>query len=132
MTEPKKRGRPAGSKNKPKVVSLYASQIEFAKKFGITPEQLAKEKIKMERKPRKPRKPKINWEKLARELQSALRDEIGSSTKLQDENKNLKLQLDAEKLITSDLTRETNRQRDNMLEMRGIIHYLEGKLENEY
>lgn len=132
MTEPKKRGRPAGSKNKPKVVSLYASQIEFAKKFGITPEQLAKEKIKMERKHRKPRKPEINWEKLARELQSALRDEIGSSTKLQDENKNLKLQLDAEKLITSDLTRETNRQRDNMLEMRGIIHYLEGKLENEY
>lgn len=91
MTEPKKRGRPVGSKNQ-----------------------------------------KLDWERLARELQNALRDEIGSSTKLQDENKNLKLQLEAEKLITADLTRETNRQRDNMLEMRGIIHYLEGKLENEY
>lgn len=91
MSEPKKRGRPAGSKNQ-----------------------------------------KIDWQRLARELQAALRDEISLSTKLTDENKTLKLQLEAEKLITTDLNRETKRQRDNMLEMRGIIHYLEGKLENEY
>ena len=84
----------------------------------------------------RPAKPKnvksIDWEKLARELQTALRDEINLNNNLSQENKSLKLQLEAEKLLTADLTRETNRQRDNMLEMRGIIHYLEGKLENEY
>ena len=88
----KKRGRPAGSKNKVN----------------------------------------IDWERLARDLQAALKDEISETTKLTNEISSLKVQLDAEKLLTADLTRETNRQRDNMLEMRGIIHYLEGKIENEY
>ena len=65
--------RPKGSKNKPKTTTLNAVELQMAKKMGKTPEQLAKEKIKVMR---KPRTPKVDWETLAKRLQQALASEI--------------------------------------------------------
>lgn len=66
---------------KPKKIMLTKTEVDFAAKIGVTPQQLAIEKLKLQRKPRKPRATKINWEKLAKELQTALRDEIVENQK---------------------------------------------------
>jgi hypothetical protein len=66
---------------KPKRVMLTKTEVDFAAKLGVTPQQLAVEKIKLQRKPRKPRATKVNWERLARNLQTALRDEIVENQK---------------------------------------------------
>ena len=66
---------------KPKRVMLTKTEVDFAAKLGVTPQQLAVEKIKLQRKPRKPRETKVNWERLARNLQTALRDEIVENQK---------------------------------------------------
>lgn len=49
----KKRGRPVGSKNKPKKIILSRTEVDLASKLGVTPVQLAKEKLKLTKK-RKP------------------------------------------------------------------------------
>jgi hypothetical protein len=66
---------------KPKRVTLTKTEVDFAAKLGVTPKQLAVEKVKLQRKPRKPRAAKINWEGLAKNLQAALRDEIVENQK---------------------------------------------------
>lgn len=87
-------GRPAGSKNKPKVIKMLDLQVKEGKK-----------------KVRKPRavKPKIDWEVLAKQLQQALAKEI-------QENDKLKAELS-----------QANRA---LVQMSGIIQYLEGKRGN--
>ena len=66
---------------KPKRVMLTKTEVDFATKLGVTPQQLAVEKVKLQRKPRKPRAAKVNWEGLAKNLQAALRDEIVENQK---------------------------------------------------
>ena len=68
-------GRPAGSKNKPKRVLLNRAQVELAQREGIKLEQLAEDIKKSQRKPRAV-KVKVDWEKLAKNLQAALASEI--------------------------------------------------------
>ena len=72
---------------RPKRVMLTKTEVNLAAKLGVTPQQLAVEKIKLQRKPRKPRIPKVDWEKLAKNLQQALAAEI-------KENDSLKKELD--------------------------------------
>ena len=46
----KRRGRPAGSKNKPKKVVITATQAELAEKLGVPVAEYAKEVVKLKRK----------------------------------------------------------------------------------
>jgi len=73
----KKRGRPVGSKNKPKVktIRLTNSQVVLANKMGVPIEKYAQAQAALSKKPRKQTK-KVNWERLAKQLQTALNDEI--------------------------------------------------------
>ena len=82
-TPPKKRmGRPVGSKNKPKQVQLTANQAALADRLGITKEVVAQQLA--ERKRAAARKPKVDWEKLARQLQEALESQIKDNTALDE------------------------------------------------
>ena len=98
-------GRPAGSKNKPKRVLLNRAQVELAQREGIKLEQLAEDIKKSQRKPRAV-KIKVDWEKLAKNLQVALASEI-------KENDELK--------------KEIERLRISVIKMGGVIEFLEIK-----
>lgn len=98
-------GRPAGSKNKPKRVLLNRAQVELAQREGIKLEKLAEDIKKSQRKPRAV-KVKVDWEKLAKNLQAALASEI-------KENDGLK--------------KEIERLRISIIKMGGVIEFLEIK-----
>ena len=98
----KKRGRPVGSKNKPKVktVRLTQTQVDLCKKMGVTPAQYAKSLIKIEKQEkaalaRKKRAlvKKVNWELLAKQLQTALNDEFLENKGLSERINNLNYQV---------------------------------------
>ena len=98
----KKRGRPLGSKNKPKVktVRITKTQLELCKKMGVTPVQYARSLIKIEKQQktalaRKKRASvkKINWELLTKQLQTALNDEIRENQGLSERIDNLNYQV---------------------------------------
>jgi len=86
----KKRGRPAGSKNKPKKIRILKVEADFARKMGVPVDQYAKEKVRLATKA--PVK-KVNWERLAKQLQTALNDEIRESQGLSDRIDNLNYQV---------------------------------------
>ena len=121
----KKRGRPVGSKNKPKVktIRLTHTQVALAKKMGITPEQYAKslieigkqEKSTAARKKRETVK-QFDWEGLARNLEDALREEIKNNNELTERNSDLNFQV-------SNLVHQA-------IGYRAIISYLENKHAN--
>ena len=110
----KKRGRPVGSKNKPKKIVLTSTQVTLAKKLGITPQQFALEMSKKNKKTVKPKE--INWEKLARELQAALRDEIHEGM---EKDKKIK-----------DLEFQVRNQAHQAIGYQAVVSYLENKLGN--
>jgi hypothetical protein len=121
----KKRGRPVGSKNKPKVktVRLTHTQVALAKKMGISPEQYARSLIKIEKQEkaalaRKKRAvvKKFDWEGLARNLEDALREEIKNNNELTERNSDLNFQV-------SNLVHQA-------IGYRAIISYLENKHAN--
>jgi predicted AAA+ superfamily ATPase len=98
----KKRGRPLGSKNKPKVktVRLTQTQVDLCKKMGVTPVQYAKSLIKIEKqektalaKKKRVSVKKVNWELLAKQLQTALNDEIRENQGLSERINNLNYQV---------------------------------------
>ena len=66
---------------KPKKIVLTKAEVDLAAKLGITPEELAKEKLELMKIKRKASRQKINWENLARNLQKALRDEMDENQK---------------------------------------------------
>jgi hypothetical protein len=67
-----------------KKILVTKSQVDLAKRLGVSVEEYAKEKIKLS-KPRKPRVPKVDWEKLAKNLQQALATEIKENDSLKEE-----------------------------------------------
>jgi hypothetical protein len=70
-----------------KKILVTKSQVDLAKRLGVSVEEYAKEKIKLSkpRKPRTPRVPKVDWEKLAKNLQQALATEIKENDSLKEE-----------------------------------------------
>jgi L-ribulose-5-phosphate 3-epimerase UlaE len=114
----KKRGRPVGSKNKSKTVKavrLTNAEVLLAKKMGVSVEQYAKEKVALSKKPRNIIK-KVNWEKLAKQLQTALNDEIV-------ENNNLFKQIDELKYQVANLEHQA-------IGYRAVVSYLENQIAN--
>ena len=67
-----------------KKILVTKSQVDLAKRLGVSVEEYAKEKIKLS-KPRKPRTPKVDWERLAKNLQQALATEIKENDSLKEE-----------------------------------------------
>jgi len=94
-----------------KKVMITKAEADLATKVGVPVETYAKEKLKLQkaRKPRKPRKPKIDWEKLAKQLQQALAKEIKENQELS------KFNLEAVK---------------RNIKLQGVIEHLEGRLGN--
>jgi L-ribulose-5-phosphate 3-epimerase UlaE len=114
----KKRGRPLGSKNKPKTVKtvrITNAEVLLAKKMGVSVEQFAKEKVALSKKPNKIVK-KVNWERLAKQLQTALNDEIL-------ENGNLFRQIDDLKFQVANLEHQA-------IGYRAVVSYLENQIAN--
>jgi hypothetical protein len=113
-----KRGRPAGSKNKPKTVKtvrLTNAQVLLAKKMGVPVEQYAKELVALSKNPKKITK-NFNWERLAKQLQTALNDEIV-------ENGGLFRKIDELKFQVANLEHQA-------IGYRAVISYLENNLAN--
>ena len=80
MTDtPKKRGRPFGVKNKPKRISVTATELQLAKKLGISKEQYVDAINQSHVIKRK----KVDWEKLARQLEAALESQLDDYTILE-------------------------------------------------
>ena len=75
----KKRGRPLGVKNKPKRMVVTATQMELAKKLGMSKEQYVDEINKLHPVKQK----KVDWEKLARQLEAALESQMDDYTILE-------------------------------------------------
>ena len=67
-----------------KKILVTKSQVDLANRLGVSVEEYAKEKIKLS-KPRKPRTPKVDWERLAKNLQQALATEIKENDSLKEE-----------------------------------------------
>ena len=75
----KKRGRPLGVKNKPKRISVTATELQLAKKLGISKEQYVDAINQSHVIKRK----KVDWEKLARQLEAALESQLDDYTILE-------------------------------------------------
>jgi len=113
-----KRGRPLGSKNKPKTVKtvrLTNAQVLLAKKMGVPVEQYAKELVSLSKNPKKITK-KFNWERLAKQLQTALNDEIV-------ENNGLFKRIDDLKFQVANLEHQA-------IGYRAVVSYLENQIAN--
>jgi hypothetical protein len=106
-------GRPKGSKNAPKRLSMTVSQVNLAKKLGVSLETYAHELLKMKKQPKTPQK-KTNWEKLARELQAALKSEI-------DENSGLIARVESLEFDILNLKHQA-------IGYQAVVSYLENKL----
>jgi len=119
MGSVKKRGRPLGSKNKPKTtktIRLTNAQVVLAKKMGVPVEQYAKELVALSKNPKKITK-NFNWERLAKQLQTALNDEIV-------ENNDLFKQIDDLKFQVANLKHQA-------IGYRAVVSYLENKIEHD-
>jgi len=83
---PRTKGAVNKKPRKPSVkkIMILKSEANLAEKLGVPLETYAKEKIKLS-KPRKPRTPKVDWERLAKNLQQALASEIKENDSLRNE-----------------------------------------------
>ena len=83
--------------------------------MGVSVEQYAKEKVDLNKKPRKLVR-KVNWEKLAKQLQTALNDEIV-------ENQAMLRQIDDLKYQVANLEHQA-------IGYRAVVSYLENQIEH--
>jgi hypothetical protein len=137
------RGRPVGSKNKPKKITLNLSQVNAAKSLGISLKGYAKTLAESQR----IRKIPTDWEALSRKLENALKDEIAENERLQkemtaviDERNKLRTENEeiSNKLTISigiehhvdNLEKEIVTYKSMSLEQRGVIGYLETKIKS--
>ena len=136
-----KRGRPVGSKNKPKIVRLTSTQIALGKKLGVSPEQYAKSLIKIQKQEkaslaRKKRASikKVDWEKLSKELHESLKSQIKENEQhynwcLEWREKFDKLEAEHKKEV-EELNAQLHQSSIRAYKLRGIVEYLEDQIEH--
>ena len=138
-----RRGRPVGSKNKPKVktVRLTNTQIALGKKLGVSPEQYAKSLIKIEKQEkaslaRKKRASikKVDWEKLSKELHESLKSQIKENEQhhkwcLEWREKFDKLEIEHKKEV-EELNKQLQQSSIRAYKLKGIVEYLEDQIEH--
>jgi predicted AAA+ superfamily ATPase len=138
-----RRGRPVGSKNKPKVktVRLTNTQIALGKKLGVSPEQYAKSLIKIEKQEkaslaRKKRASikKVDWEKLSKELHESLKSQIKENEQhhkwcLEWREKFDKLEAEHKKEV-EELNKQLHQSSIRAYKLKGIVEYLEDQIEH--
>ena len=141
MGSVKKRGRPLGSKNKPKIVRLTSTQIALGKKLGVSPEQYAKSLIKIEKQEkaslaRKKRASikKVDWEKLSKELHESLKSQIKENEQhynwcLEWREKFDKLEAEHKKEV-EELNAQLQQSSIRAYKLKGIVEYLEDQIEH--
>lgn len=126
----KQRGRPKGSKNSPKKLMLSQTQVTLAKKLGIPLEDYAKGIASIGNK--KKVKVTMDWEKLAKDLDKALKDEIAESAKYEDWCLEWRKKYDDLEEKYNALDKEKSRIANvfavKEIKLRGIIDYLEDKI----
>lgn len=126
----KQRGRPKGSKSKPKKVVLTKVQVDLAKKLGIPLEEYAKNISQIGRK--KKIVTPFDWEKLAKDLDKALKSEIAESAKYEDWCLEWRKKYDDLEEKYNALDKEKSRIANvfavKEIKLRGIIDYLEDKI----
>jgi hypothetical protein len=136
-----KRGRPVGSKNKPKIVRLTNTQLALGKKLGVSPEQYAKSLIKIEKQEkaslaRKKRASikKVDWEKLSKELHESLKSQIKENEQhynwcLEWREKFDKLEAEHKKEV-EELNAQLQQSSIRAYKLKGIVEYLEDQIEH--
>ena len=136
-----KRGRPVGSKNKPKIVRLTSTQLALGKKLGVSPEQYAKSLIKIQKQEkaslaRKKRASikKVDWEKLSKELHESLKSQIKENEQhynwcLEWREKFDKLEAEHKKEV-EELNAQLHQSSIRAYKLRGIVEYLEDQIEH--
>jgi chromosome segregation ATPase len=141
MGSVKKRGRPLGSKNKPKIVRLTSTQVALGKKLGVSPEQYAKSLIKIQKQEkaslaRKKRASikKVDWEKLSKELHESLKSQIKENEQhynwcLEWREKFDKLEAEHKKEV-EELNAQLQQSSIRAYKLRGIVEYLEDQIEH--
>jgi hypothetical protein len=141
MGSVKKRGRPLGSKNKPKIVRLTSTQVALGKKLGVSPEQYAKSLIKIEKQEkaslaRKKRASikKVDWEKLSKELHESLKSQIKENEQhynwcLEWREKFDKLEAEHKKEV-EELNAQLQQSSIRAYKLKGIVEYLEDQIEH--
>jgi hypothetical protein len=114
---------PKGNKNAPKFI-LTVGQVKLAEKLGVSLETYAYEMSKMKKQPKTPPKTpqkKTNWEKLARELQAALKSEIDENIKLVDDKNGLIARVESLEFDILNLKHQA-------IGYQAVVSYLENKL----
>lgn len=141
MGSVKKRGRPLGSKNKPKIVRLTSTQVALGKKLGVSPEQYAKSLIKIQKQEkaslaRKKRASikKVDWEKLSKELHESLKSQIKENEQhynwcLEWREKFDKLEAEHKKEV-EELNAQLQQSSIRAYKLKGIVEYLEDQIEH--
>jgi len=141
MGSVKKRGRPLGSKNKPKIVRLTSTQVALGKKLGVSPEQYAKSLIKIQKQEktslaRKKRASikKVDWEKLSKELHESLKSQIKENEQhynwcLEWREKFDKLEAEHKKEV-EELNALLQQSSIRAYKLKGIVEYLEDQIEH--
>lgn len=113
-TETKKRGRPLGSKNKPKKLILSDKEVEIANKLGVDKEHYAKEKLRLSQKRKTPAAANKSFKRITIEQQKAY------DTILND---NIQLMMDNKELVN-----RINNLEHQAIGYRAVVSYLENQI----
>lgn len=105
----KKRGRPLGSKNKPKKIRILKAELDLAKKMNVPIEEYAKAKIKINRTAAASR---ASFKQA--EHQRALHNIVDENLRLQEANRTL--------------TSKVENLNHQVIGFRAVISYLENRL----
>ena len=113
----KKRGRPVGVKNKPKTITLTRAEVDIAKRLGVTPSELAKEKLKLSMKTKPAAKDKTFKQSDKQRLRK-INEVVRRNFELMQDNEDLMKD-------NTELVNHINNLEHQIIGFRAVISYLE-------